>query len=154
MEKQEADAPGVASVRCIVGALLVRQQLAGIGRAARSGERGFSLVEVIVAIALLSIIGVGLLSALGTGLQVMSQADISQSARNLAELQMEHLKQLGFQPSGQYPPAAIPAAYADYTVAIDADPINGRDAFIQLVTVTVSHNGEEVASVQGYKVSQ
>ncbi|HEX9897333.1 MAG TPA: type II secretion system protein [Dehalococcoidales bacterium] len=115
-----------------------------------SDEHGFTLLEVIVAIALLGILAVGLLSAVATSNRALITADERETAKNLAESQIEYTKGLTFAPA--YSPAEIPAEYAGYSVSINVEPILSRDVDIQEVTVTIHHRGREILSLSGYKV--
>jgi prepilin-type N-terminal cleavage/methylation domain-containing protein len=112
------------------------------------GERGFSLIEVVVSLALLGIIGVGFLSILATVSKVTFTTDERQTASNLAETQMEYVKSQGYATS--YEPAPIPPEYASYIVSIDASSL--QDSNIQKITVTVRHQNKVPARLEGYKV--
>lgn len=59
-------------------------------------EKGFSLIEVVIAIGLLGIIAAGFLGALGTASKVLFTADERETAKNLAESQMEYVKKQGY----------------------------------------------------------
>ncbi len=113
------------------------------------GQRGASLVEVAVSLALLGILAVGLLSALGTGTRALLLTDERQTAKNLAETQLEHVKQLGFESS--YDPAPLPDVYTGYTARIEVAGIPDRDSNIQKITVVVDHHEREVLRLEGYK---
>ena len=113
------------------------------------GQRGDSLVEVLVSLALLGILGVGILSALGTGTGALLLADQRQTAKNLAESQMEHVKNELF--SSSYTAAPIPAEHSGYDAEIHVHSIPGRDINIQKIVVEVRHHGREVLTLEGYK---
>ena len=117
-------------------------------------EKGFSLVEVVVGLGILGIVGVGFLAALSTGLMVLPRTDELETAKNLAESQMEYAKSLDYQSTGSYPAAAIPGEYPDYSATISSGPITSGDGNIQKVTVTISHGGEQVLTLEGYKVNR
>jgi type II secretory pathway pseudopilin PulG len=113
-------------------------------------EIGSSLVETLVAMALLGIIGVAFLSALSTSSSTRVIADEHASGKILAESQMENIKQQSYASS--YDPVPIPADYAGYSAAIDVDNI--RNGHIQKVTVTVSHHNKDITSLETYKVNR
>lgn len=126
-------------------------------RALGRNEKGFTLVETIIAIALLGIIGVTFLSALNVSLNVLVVTDERQTAMNLAESQMEHIKKQGYLAS--YSPAPIPDEYSGYSVAIYTEDISSRDDNIQKIRIVVSHQGKPViltadSTLEGYKVKR
>ncbi len=108
-------------------------------------ERGFSLLEVSVSLALLGIIGVGLLSALATVSSVTLKTDERQTASNLAETQMEYVKNQGYAAS--YTPVSIPSGY---TVTINATSL--QDSNIQKITIIAGREGKVPVRLEGYKV--
>ncbi len=116
----------------------------------KKGEKGFSLVEVTVSLALLGIIGVGFLSALTNAPRVTITMDERQTASNLVETQMEYVRSQGYAAS--YTPAPIPPNYVGYTVTIDATSL--QDSNIQKITVTAGHQGNVLVKLEGYKVRQ
>ena len=111
-------------------------------------EKGFSLIEVIISLALLGIIGVSFLGSLGTASTVTLSLDVRETAKALAETQIEYIKRLDFGTS--YTPAPIPVEYAGFTVSLNAAPL--RDSNIQKLTVTVHHQGNYVLKLEDYKV--
>ena len=111
-------------------------------------EKGFSLIEALVSLALVGIIGVGLLSSLSTVSAVTITTDKEETARNLAETQMEYVKGQAYDTS--YATAPIPSEYGGYTATIDVESL--YDNNIQKITVTIERHGEEVTTLEGYKV--
>ena len=113
-------------------------------------ERGASLIETLVALALLGIIGVAFLGALTTTSNARSIADERASARILAESQMENLKKQDYALS--YDPIPIPDEYAGYSALIGVDAM--RNGNIQKITITIRHHDREVTALEGYKVNR
>ena len=113
-------------------------------------EMGTSLLETLVALALLGIIGVVFLGALATSSKARLIADEHASARIMAESQMENIKKQDYASS--YDPIAIPAVYAGYSATIDIDTL--RNGNIQKITVTVSHHSRDVTTLESYKVTR
>jgi len=113
-------------------------------------EKGATLIEAIVALALLGIIGAAFLSALATSSTSRLIADEHVSARVLAESQMEEIKQQAY--AYAYDPAPIGEEFAGYSAAINVD--NLRNGSIQKITVTIRHHDRDVTSLESYKVSR
>lgn len=115
-----------------------------------SSERGSTLVEAVVALALIGIIGVCFLSALATSSSSRIVADEQTSGRILAESQMEEIRKTSYALT--YDPIPIPDEYAGYSAVVDVDPF--RNGSIQKITVTITHRNKEVASLESYKVNR
>ncbi len=111
-------------------------------------EKGYSLIEVVISLALLGLIGVGILNIMSIASRATFVIDERQTADNLAETQMEYVKSQGYASS--YTPAPIPAIYAGYTVTVDVSPL--QDSNIQKITVTARHQDKVVIELEGYKV--
>jgi len=110
-------------------------------------ERGVSLIETVIALALLGIIGVAFLSALATSSDARSIADEHASARILAESQMEEIKKQTYAFS--YDPISIPVEYPGYSATIDVD--NLRNGNIQKITITIRHHDRDIETLESYK---
>jgi prepilin-type N-terminal cleavage/methylation domain-containing protein len=63
------------------------------------GERGFSLIEVAIAIALIGIIAVAILSSVSYANMVLIITDRQATAESLAKSQMEYVKNQGYEPA-------------------------------------------------------
>ena len=113
-------------------------------------EKGTSLIETVVALALLGIIGVAFLGALATTSNSRLIVDEHVSARILAESQMENIKKQTYAFS--YDPVPIPADYPGYSAEIDVD--NMRNGNIQKITVTIQHHGRDIETLECYKVNR
>jgi prepilin-type N-terminal cleavage/methylation domain-containing protein len=124
-------------------------------------ERGFTFIEVVIALGVLGMIAVGFLSGLGTASKGLLIADERETANNLAEAQIENVKNQAYDDINDPPQyslmAGIPDSYSiDQPLAYRMDPdLDGLedDDGIQRITVTVRHNGKEVLTLEDYKVN-
>ena len=122
------------------------------------GEKGFTLIEVVIAIAILGIIAAAFMAALAGASRAIFVADERATAESLARSQMEDVKELDY--ADNYT-ASIPLDYvtAGYSANISAqrwDAINhavsANETGIQKITVTVGHNSKPaVITLVDYK---
>lgn len=145
---------------------------------AMRNEKGLTLLEVVIALALLGLIGLAFLGALSTASKAIFITDERATAESLARTEMEYVKSQPYSkdipwsydlPSGT-PPAdppewwdpahALPPGYNDYSVTVSAvslDPENdgtGDDDGLLLITVTANHLGDPVIILEGYKAAR
>jgi prepilin-type N-terminal cleavage/methylation domain-containing protein len=126
------------------------------------GEKGFTLIEVIIALALLGVVAVAILSGLSTGSRAIFVADERATAESLARSQMEYVKEQPYDATNNPPLYAvlpnIPENYQIDVTAVRLDPKGngtGNDDGIQKITVTVGHHDKpEVITLEGYKVDR
>jgi prepilin-type N-terminal cleavage/methylation domain-containing protein len=112
-------------------------------------RKAFTLIEVIICLAILGIIAVGILGALTSSSKATITADLKDTGRALAQSQMEYVKKLTY--SSTYAPDTIPASYAGYSASISAVPAVQRDSFVQLITITIQHNGQTITTLEDCK---
>ncbi len=112
-------------------------------------EKGISLLETIVAVAILGIISVAFLSALATTSTARATNEERTSAKILAEAIIENIKTEDFSPS--YEPA-IPAEFPGYTANVTT--VIERNGNIQKITVIISHQERQVLTLESYKVDR
>jgi len=142
------------------------------GKAFQGSSRGFTLIEVVIAIALIGVIAVAVLSALSTASISLIIADKRATAESLARSQMEYVKNqdyIDYSDPDRDPAdyAVIPEYPEDYTVEVVAEPFDPdtyqpytyieedgafyKDDGIQKITVTVSYDGKAVITMDNYK---
>lgn len=122
----------------------------------RDGQKGFTLVELLVAIAISGVIMVGFMSALATGYHGTRVADDLTLAQNLTRTTFEDVRVAAYPvadyetTSSQYD-VDVGAQYIDEDYVVSEDPTD-----VQMVTVTIKYhvNGETVLVTQGVKVKQ
>lgn len=131
-------------------------------RKAFSGSsRGFSMLEVVIAIALLGIIAVSVLTALQTAAMALISADRRATAESIARTQMEYVRYSGYddileEGHPQYdldPEITLPPDFSVVTTAIrlNKDENPSDDDGIQQITVTVSHEDLVVVTLEDFK---
>jgi len=114
-------------------------------------QKGVSLVEVLVALAILSLVGVAYLSSLSTSSRALMIADEKQTARNIAELQMESIKSQEYSLS-EYDEINIDSDYPGYSVDIDSSVLpRDPDTNIQRIEITISKSDKELFTLVGFK---
>lgn len=116
-----------------------------------NNEEGFSLVEVLVSIVILALIGTAILFGLSTASKTVLVTDQLETAKNLAETQMEYIKTQPY--AFFYNPAPIPSEYVGYSAQINVSNIVSRDNNIQKITVIVEQNTKQIITLEGYKVN-
>jgi prepilin-type N-terminal cleavage/methylation domain-containing protein len=130
-------------------------------------SRGFTLIEVVIAIALIGLIGAAVLSALSTASLALIIADQRATAESIARSQMEYVKNQGYidyslelsdpeRAPDFYVQITIPGGAGNCTLATKAEPIDPNtyrpyletvvgsgvyqdDDDIQQITVTVTY---------------
>jgi prepilin-type N-terminal cleavage/methylation domain-containing protein len=132
-----------------------------------SRQNGFSMVEVLIALALLGIVGTGFLAVLTNSSTYTIRADIRATAESIARSQMEYIKSLpydGVNNPPTYPPQSpLPGAswrvITNSPAAARLDPkgigSTNIDEGIQKITVRVQYNyggtWTDVFTLEGYK---
>ncbi len=119
-------------------------------------EKGFALIETLVALALLGVIAVVFLGGIGTATKATIIADEQTTAESLVRSEIEYVKNCTYQYSAtQYPvdPSInIPDGWSMPAPAVEL--VHATDDGIQKVTITVERNGEQKFSAQIYKVDR
>jgi type II secretory pathway pseudopilin PulG len=120
-------------------------------------ESGITLIETVVALAILGTIGVIFLSGLTTTSKAAFIFDEQATAESLARSQMEWAQNADYvYDATQYSPTPIPSGkdYINYSATITAESLNNPDDGIQKITVTVKRFNETVIKLQSYKVDR
>jgi prepilin-type N-terminal cleavage/methylation domain-containing protein len=120
-------------------------------------ESGQTLLEMLVALAILSIISVAFLSGVATSSKGVYIADEQATAESLARSQMEWAKKASYSYNGtSYSVAPIPASqdYINYSANITAEPLHNPDDGIQKITVTITRSDKEIFELEDYKVNR
>lgn len=110
-------------------------------------------MEVLVASAIVGIAFAALLGALSTGALAVRGYESRFTAEAVARSQLEFTKAQPYQvaPATYDPFSPLPQGYS---VVAEASPISGRDDDVQKITVTVSHNGQVVYTLEDFKANR
>ena len=132
-----------------------------------SGQKGTTLIEVLIAIALLGMIAVPFLTALSTSSRALIIADERTTAESLVRSEIEYVKSQDYcdaswsynvtsvgSLSSDHPcwfveSHALPDNCKDYSLTVNASFIVGDG--IRKITVTVERDGEPVLTTSTYK---
>jgi len=132
----------------------------------RHTSRGFTLIEVLIAMALLSIIGVSILGGLSTASRSILIADEQATAESLARSEMEYVKKQDYYVAPwsyelpSTPPAwdashTLPDGYDGYTANVTAELLHATEDGIQKITVTIKHHDKpDVIILEGYRAAR
>ncbi len=134
------------------------------------GQQGFTLIEQIVTVAIMSMVLVAGIAALSTGALGLTVTVSRNQAMNLAQVQMECIKGADFQVSDDYNAAGCPddmdsSGYVTTTIVqgvvpdMDKSDPNLWDepclpCTAQLITVSVSRGTNTIMEIEDLKVNR
>jgi len=125
-------------------------------------QRGMSLVEILVALALLGIAGIAFLSGLTTLFQGVMVSQRSVTMEGLAKSQMEYAKSQPYDNINNPPEyLSLDSVPANYTVVVSAERVEttpgggtSNDTGLQQITVTVTRDEGRTLVLSGYRARQ
>lgn len=138
----------------------------------KKNEKGFTLIEVLVALAITSLIVVAFLMAMNIAHRATFISNERTTAESLARSQMEDIKNQLYDGTNNPPQYSLLSNISDgYGIEIlaeyfDADgdgiievdvtttEVREDDEGIQKITVTVGHHDDDVLRLEGYKVDR
>ncbi len=132
---------------------MLRQRLRPIVRRA---ERGFTLIEVLVALGIFGFVGVGILAGLATGFRAQDSNRIHTIGENLVRAVLEEIRKADYDDDDDYSPfvAPVPSGYS-FTATAAAfcapEPCT-PDNNLQKITVTTFRGGKAILTVEDLKV--
>ena len=115
-------------------------------------QKGFSLIECLMAMAILGIIGVGILSALAMSSRSNIIADEKTTAESLVRSEMDYVKNQPYNGSSTSPTyPVISGVPSGYTVEVLANQVN---VGMQKISVTVKRGTKVINTLIDYKVDR
>jgi prepilin-type N-terminal cleavage/methylation domain-containing protein len=132
-------------------------------------QKGFALIEILVALALMGITAVGLLSGLATTFRAGTISQERVVAESLAKSQWEHIRAQDYiltadydpdDPEKRYQLIAIPdeLVIKDYTIEIGTpEAIIGPDDGefeLQSITVVINCDSKQLLTISDYRVGR
>jgi prepilin-type N-terminal cleavage/methylation domain-containing protein len=132
-------------------------------------QRGFGLIEVIIALGLLGIVSIAFLGALANASSAIIVSDEQTTAESLASSELEYIKSQSYinysaNPHAVYDSISAPEHYAIDTTVAPFEPDSGdtypqvggiyaQDDGIQLVTIEITFLPESkvILTLEGYK---
>jgi len=107
----------------------------------KKNEKGFSLIEVVIALLLMGIIGVALLIGLATASKAIFIADERATAESLARSQMEYVKNQAYITAADYDAGVPGSGEVTYTKIADAEIPDGY------IICSVNRAGDTVENI-------
>jgi prepilin-type N-terminal cleavage/methylation domain-containing protein len=115
-------------------------------------RRGVTLVELIMALAIISLVAASFVPGLGLGSTAASRASQETVAQNLARRQTEYVKTYTYNElATTYP---LVSALANYAITVTVESVPGTGSDIQQVTVSVAFKGDNVVTAESFKVNR
>lgn len=120
------------------------------------GQAGSTLIEALIALAILGAVGAAFLMGLTTASKAGIITDEKTTGESLARSQMERVKNTAYVHSvnGYTLPDPVGEDYTGYSSIATAQPLHDPDDGIQKITVIISRLGKEVFRLESYKVSR
>jgi prepilin-type N-terminal cleavage/methylation domain-containing protein len=120
-------------------------------------ESGQTLMEMLIALAILSVVGVSFLGGITNTSKGAFIADEQATSESMARSQMEWVKGLDYSYNGTgYPAGPKPSTkdYTNFSANITAQPLHNPDDGIQKITVSILHANHVVFTLEDYKVDR
>ena len=114
------------------------------------GEKGFTLIEVLIAVAFMMVMVGGILMAISTSSRVLAKANNQEIAKDIASGDMEYIRTLPYASSYILP--SLPAEYSNFQVV---SPVVATFLFSteQRIDIVVSLNGKIIFTLTDYRTN-
>lgn len=124
-----------------------------------SGHQGFSLIELVISLALISVLGVTLMQGLSTLARGQGVHDERVGSMIAGRTHLESIKQTAYDLTVTSTPgpgySSLPAQITVGNIIFDMEIIAQEiETGAQLVTVVVSNGGNEINRLQAYKADR
>jgi prepilin-type N-terminal cleavage/methylation domain-containing protein len=125
-------------------------------------QKGFTLIEVLIAVLLISLVGLMILLEVAYSSKHSMNANVRATAESVARSEIEYVKNLTYNavvnpPTYSLEPLSNYGLNSDWTVTASfarLDPKGdglSNDDGLQLITLNVNHLGNAVLTVEAYK---
>ena len=115
-------------------------------------EEGLTLVESLIAVAIVGVALVAFAVALSTGSIAVWESDQEVTVQSLARTQMEYIKGYPYDPDATTYPTVN--ATDNYSISVAVTSVPDTDTNIQKVTANISRDGQVLLTVEDYKVNR
>jgi len=118
-------------------------------------KRGYSLIEVLIGLAILAIIATVFMQALGVGILGAYRDSQMNKALHLAQSQMEYIKSQPYDDESPYGYIKLDDLPAGFTIDISTNQIGTISMNeTQQITVIVDYDENRTVTVEGYKTNR
>ena len=127
-----------------------------LGAIVRRAERGFTLIEVLVALGIFGFVGLGIMGGLATAYRAQDTNRVHIVGENLARAVLEEIRSKLYEDDNDYSPFSVPVPYR-YSFTVTTVPYCATegctpDDNLQKNTVTALRGGEAILTVEDLKV--
>ena len=126
-----------------------------LGEVVCGSKRGFTLIEVLVALGIFGFVGIGILAGLATGYRAQDSNRVHVIGENLARAVLEDIRFKPYEDDNDYSPFSVPVP-SGYSFSVTTDPYCAPepctpDNNLQRIAVT-TFRGDPILTVEDLKV--